>query len=229
MPPSPDNIYAQEGTVAHMVLEDCLSTGTLRPKLKKLKKYIPVEMLKHAVDASFKITTWSNEFGIEPITETKVKLPTDKAKAYGTCDVGLVAQFDTLKVIDYKYGAGIPVEATGNPQMIFYALGMCNKHGWNFARIILTIIQPRAPHIKGPVREFELTLSQLLKWQTIFEDAIELALKPKCPAVAGPWCRWCRAESICPAKRNDPMRLDRANNRYTVQSAKADFQPVKTG
>lgn len=42
--------------------------------------------------------------------------------SFGTADCVIVAG-DTLKIVDYKHGVGVPVECDHNPQLMLYALG----------------------------------------------------------------------------------------------------------
>lgn len=56
------------------------------------------------------------------LIEQEVTLTEYVEGCFGTCDC-LIASEDTLYIVDYKHGRGIPVNAENNTQMMMYALG----------------------------------------------------------------------------------------------------------
>ena len=69
---------------------------------------------------------------------------------------------NTLRVIDFKYGKGVPVEVTDNAQMKLYALGALAQYAllYKVERVILSIAQLRL----GEPSEWETTPDELYKW-----------------------------------------------------------------
>ena len=191
-PPQKDSPYAMEGTKAHEVLE-LLLTGQGKKAAKSSE-----EMFRHANAAEKIIRARQKEDKGELIAETKVSLEFVHPGLFGTVDAAIVDEFGRLTVIDYKYGAGIPVDPDENPQLLYYALGLAHKYHYNFSTVSLMVIQPRAEHREGPVREWNLGIDHLVRWTDAFADGVKAALKPNAPQKAGAWCKFCPASSICP-------------------------------
>jgi hypothetical protein len=208
-PPSVESKYAVEGTDAHTVLE-----YTIKKKIAD-KKY-PREMHTHAKDAIKEILKRKLPHA-ELFAEMKVTLDFIHPEFGGTFDAAIVEHFGRLHVFDYKYGAGVAVDALDNSQMVTYGLGLAHKYDYNFEDACLTIIQPRAFHKKGPVRDWVLSIKELLKWRDKFHRAIELAESPKGKTkfAVGDWCRWCPAKVICPEQTTKALK-----------QAQADFEPA---
>jgi hypothetical protein len=195
-PPKGSSSYADEGTKAHSCLEDVIK-GMKSPALRR--KGYSEEMISHAVDAWREIESRLVQSDGELLIEEKV-FPFEglEAVAFGTLDCAVVEVYGTLHIIDYKYGAGVAVEVEDNLQLIFYAIGVARKYNWDFHKVVLTVIQPRAEHEVGPIRSYEINPEHLKDWQTEFLRGIELSQKPSAPIKAGSWCRWCPASTICP-------------------------------
>jgi hypothetical protein len=223
VPSLPESAAAREGTDAHFVLETILTDLISGKKedvskfQKDKKKYSP-EMISHAVNAAKEITRRAPK-GAKLFCEQKV----DNDLKYidpdfgGTLDAAIAEPFGRLEVIDYKYGAGIPVDAADNPQLIAYALALYNRFDRNFSEIRITIIQPRAFHESGNVvRSWDTTPEVLEHWELKFKKGIKACRDPKAPVAAGDWCRFCPAKHICPAVSTDAMK-----------QAQIDFAPDK--
>lgn len=205
-PPQRESGYAKEGTDAHAVLEVILKNHGKKPysAARMLKGKYPDAMVEHALRAYKEI-----EVRIPPgatvLTETKVDLTFVGPDMFGTVDCAIVDEFGTLWVIDYKYGAGVPVDPDENTQLIYYALGIAHKYHFNFADVKLVIIQPRAPHEKGPIREWNMTIEQLMAWEVKFRQGVERVEDPCAELTDGDWCRWCPAATICPKLKEQAM------------------------
>lgn len=116
-----------------------------------------------------------------------------------------------LHVIDLKYGKGVVVDPTENPQLMLYGAGAVRRYkGYRIEGITLHIVQPRAPG--SPVRSWQTDVLTLLE----FEDEIRAAaaateaLAPD--LVAGEHCRFCKAAGVCGALRD-----------HSVNEALAEF------
>lgn len=115
-----------------------------------------------------------------------------------------------LKNVDYKYGHRY-VEVFEIPQLIAYALGVQQRLqlAWN-TRVCLTIVQPRAFHHEGPVREWRqlngrpLALIDLWTYANQhIVPAVNEALSDSPRTIAGPHCVDCKAKTQCPTFRRD--------------------------
>lgn len=206
-PPKESSKYADEGTLAHECHEAFMKNwpreyvvrnylkGVL---VKKVRKYDD-DMIDHAFESVKTIMSWKTE-GDEVACETKVKLAFIHPEFGGTFDAAIVQLFGRLTVIDYKYGAGVAVEAEGNLQMLVYALGLAHKYDYAFDEIRLVVVQPRAEHDSGPVRDWVINLNVLLDYKETFAEAVKAAVKKDAELNPDPsWCRWCPAKTICPA------------------------------
>lgn len=127
----------------------------------------------------------------------------------GTADVQLLSS-DTLEIMDYKDGMGI-VDPVENKQMSIYAIGAMVMHksavGYPFSKVRLTIIQPKLV-VKGfePVRYWETTVDDLLKFAEEMKLRAEETDKPDAPLVPGDsQCKWCEHKGACSAYINRNM------------------------
>jgi hypothetical protein len=115
---------------------------------------------------------------------------------YGTAD--LVAYRPSIRRlidIDLKSGAGIVVQAVGNPQLRYYALGAAmSLPGLPIDDIDMYIIQPRVP---DPVKRDTIDSLELLEWSADLLDAARATQAVDAPAVAGDHCRFCLARQAC--------------------------------
>lgn len=139
------------------------------------------------------------------------------SEARGTNDASIYVPGETLIVYDFKYGKGVPVEATENKQMLYYAIGAAGDKLLDFKSIELVIIQPRAEHPQGPVRRWVTTPQYVNTFKQELAKRIK-ATRTSNHTETGKWCRFCNAKMICPATRTKVNEI-----------AKVDFQePVKS-
>jgi hypothetical protein len=124
----------------------------------------------------------------------------------GFCDVAIYsAKARRLWVIDYKHGAGIAKAADGNPQVKQYAAGFLFEPGAavdvaTLNDVVLVIIQPRAFHPDGEIREAITTPSELADYLLELEDRVAASLAENAPLNPGiDQCRFCDAAANCPA------------------------------
>jgi len=110
-----------------------------------------------------------------------------------------------LHVVDYKHGAGVPVEIQDpltlaiNVQLKYYGVGKLLDNQ-KVKKVKLTIVQPRitwGEYEDKPIRSVELEAWELREWiqeLSVSMSAIDtdLTLKP------GSWCQFCPAKIACP-------------------------------
>lgn len=217
-PPQKSSSYADEGTLAHEALETVLKAWIkqdhsphLRWPLKATK-----EMTEHAKDAALWIEAEKKKRPKSLVLcETRVALPVSEPGQFGTVDAAIVEEFGRLTVIDYKYGAGLPVYPKENPQLIYYALGIAHQFNYNFEDVELVIIQPRAETDEGTIRTHVMSITELMIWRIRFEDGIHLTKISPDFYQTGKWCKWCPAASICPEISTKALK-----------QARVEFEPV---
>jgi len=214
--------YAQEGTDAHQMAEKLLR-GELLSGNGTAETQEMYEAVKVYVDFCGKVTPEDADVWIEQTVQLDGLWPPEMKKPkdplFGQADYVCV-HGDTLNVIDYKHGKGVPVEVKGNTQTRYYGLGAwLMLSDFNVTKINMTIVQPRAPHDDGPVRTESMTTLDLLIWgeQTLrpIVDKIEAAKEGELPLTDGPWCRWCPSLAVCPQVHKMAMEV-----------AKTDFEPT---
>lgn len=223
------SLAAAEGTVAHKMCEDMLN-GKQPYKIGSIidteghditvnqEMATSVEEYIHYIE---NVKSQYNGYFFEESIEDKVTVP-DCPYVYGTADYILSIPFDTLYVVDFKYGKGVIVSPEENPQGMAYAMGAAGNKIDGYDKIVIVIVQPRTPHGEK-IKEWETTPDELKKWcGNILAPAIETALSDDADLVPGEQqCRWCRAKHICPALAEQSLQLAQADF-----ADFADFNPV---
>lgn len=130
---------------------------------------------------------------------------------FGTNDACIFIPGERLYVVDYKHGRGKVVEVEDNPQLMYYALGALREFCWDKEAgdwnpdlmprdIILTVVQPRAKHTLGPVREWPVDPTYITEdFFAELKDGADRTQAPNAELRPGDWCTFCDAKAICPA------------------------------
>lgn len=232
--PRRDTIHSYTGSAAHSLGEHCLLTN--QDPFEYLDETHPD---KHFADVTVDldmvnaVTVYVNHiraYGVEiseNTIECTVKLESlgDWAHGmFGTADF-LAVDRNVLLVDDYKHGQGVVVEAPGNRQFKYYALGglltLPDPH--YVKQVRTTVIQPRAPHEEGPVRHALYSVKELFDWAEAelkpaalrvdeAEDTFsQWGYDPKTDSLHPEWvakyldassdkaCQFCPAKGRCPA------------------------------
>jgi len=192
-PKQKESKYAIEGTRAHTVAEYMLLG-------KPLPLWADSDMVDGAKLYSQTITDvlMSGEIQHELHLESKICISSISDQAFGTCDAWCVVD-NVLHVFDYKYGAGIPVSPENNEQLMYYAQGVIETFNIDVSLIHLWIIQPRC----GGVSDWAANYEELTLFKRVLQYAIIDAEVDEPPFNTGSHCKWCPAQSICPAKRKE--------------------------
>jgi hypothetical protein len=136
----------------------------------------------------------------ELMVERRFDLSWVRPEMFGTGDATVFQLFEHMSVKDYKHGQGVVVEVAeegnwifhtfkgeapvvadptrqmrGNPQLMYYGLGLAKEVDWAFETLDLTIIQPRARHADGGVRTYSTSKAELLEYQEWLERASDEA------------------------------------------------------
>lgn len=208
--PNTDTVYTQEGTEAHSWCEKLLKgQGALKPAAKKKFEALPAEMQECCLAYWDYVDSLTQEVrkdcpDAEQLTEVRVDYSEWVPKGFGTCDCAIVSD-GVLHIIDFKYGAGVPVSAEDNPQMKLYAAGAMTALGdfYSFEKIVLHIFQPRIDNISL----WETSRSELLAWLNGYVRPVaQLAWTGQGQMIAGDHCRFCKAKTIC-RERSEFMDL----------------------
>lgn len=207
--PSP---YAEEGTLAHELAEaiirrdilmesDSHAFDTELDHITENEKFDPemldiVPIYTGYVSDEFAASKASTPDAVLLI-EQRVDLTQWIPEAFGSCDAVIIAD-GVLKVIDLKYGKGVPVSATANKQLMLYGLGAYNRYSimYDIHTVELHIVQPRIDNIST----WSLSVGELLKWA---EDEVKpkakMAFNGEGELQAGDWCKFCKVKARCRA------------------------------
>ena len=150
--------------------------------------------------------------GDVPLFEQRVDFSDWVPDGFGTADVVILSE-SAIRVIDLKFGKGVPVSALDNTQLRLYALGAYAKFKEeypNIKEVSYTIHQPRLDSISTD----GTTIAKLVDWANYF-------VKPKAKKawagagefLPGEWCQFCRAKSQC-----------RARSDYNTELSRMDFK-----
>jgi hypothetical protein len=150
--------------------------------------------------------------GDTPLFEQRVDFSDWVPDGFGTADVVILSKH-TIRIIDLKFGRGVPVSAHDNPQLRLYALGAYAKFKEDYPdvkELEYTIHQPRLESISTD----KTTVDKILDWANYF-------VKPKAKKawagsgdfLPGDWCQFCRAKAQC-----------RSRSDFNTELAKQEFR-----
>ncbi|MBQ9402098.1 MAG: DUF2800 domain-containing protein [Clostridia bacterium] len=204
--PDETSPYAEEGTKAHALCE-----YLLRKELGQETEAPDFDYDDEMLDAAqgYKAYVLRELAAMEPLPEVFIEQRVDYSRwateGFGTVDCLAVSDGE-MKVIDFKYGQGVEVDAERNPQLLCYALGGLDMLGplYGITRISLHIYQPRRDHISV----WSLTTEELLAWaEETLKPAAQLAWEGRGDANPGSWCRFCKGKATCRALEKQNMEL----------------------
>ncbi len=144
-------------------------------------------------------------------------------EGFGTADCIIVAD-GVLRIVDYKHGLGVLVDATDNPQMKCYALGALELFDvlYDIHTVSMTIYQPRRENISV----FELSREELLSWaDEVLKPTAEQAFTGNGEFNCGEWCCFCRAKHVCRARAEANLMLAHHDFRLppTLEDGEIEF------
>ena len=198
------SIYADEGTKAHDVLAEIAaakywntylndSPYSEKPVIDALE--YDIEMYGHCAN-SLKIIDRYVDVSSSVYIEQRVKMSSISDDCFGTADF-VIEKPHEIHVIDFKYGAGIRVDAHHNKQLLLYAIGVRDTYGIDEdVNYVLHIIQPRVENSHSTWEITGTALGVFANWveNRIYEVEKHPILKP-----GDNQCRWCPAMRHCPA------------------------------
>ena len=150
--------------------------------------------------------------GDTPLFEQRVDFSDWVPDGFGTADVVILSKH-AIRVIDLKFGKGIPVHAQDNPQLRLYALGAYSKFKEEYPdlkEVSYTIHQPRLDSISTD----GTSIVKLVDWANYYvKPKAKKAWSGSGEFLPGDWCGFCRAKAQC-----------RARSDYNTELAKQDFK-----
>lgn len=204
--------FAAEGTQAHEVAEAFVraSLTPLSVATEPSPEATP-EMLDCAAGYNAYIREQFSDDCHRVLLEQRVDFSAWVPGGFGTCDC-ILLQGDTLDVIDYKYGKGVPVSAELNPQLMLYGLGALNDYGLavDVQTVRLHIYQPRINNVSA----CELSADDLLKWADHVREVAAVAATGGGEYCAGDWCKFCPHAGQC---RELTQTCTQMVDRYNVE------------
>jgi hypothetical protein len=199
--------FSQEGTMAHLMAE---------AKLRHYFGQIGIEEYQHEISTIKATPYYNDDFeahvdsyvlyvrsqigeGDIPLFEQRVDFSDWVPDGFGTADVVILSKH-SIRVIDLKFGRGIPVSAVDNTQLRLYALGAYSKFKEEYPEIKevqYVIHQPRLDNISSD----GTTIAKLIDWANYF-------IKPKAKKawsgsgefLPGEHCQFCKAKAQCRAR-----------------------------
>lgn len=141
-------------------------------------------------------------------------------EGFGTADCIIVSD-GTLRIVDYKHGLGVLVEAENNPQMKCYALGALEIFDvlYDIDTISMTIYQPRRENISTWV----ISREELLQWaENTLKPIAAMAFAGEGEFCSGEWCGFCKAKHNCRARAEANLML--AKHDFKMPELLEDFE-----
>lgn len=234
--------YADEGTALHTVMEYLLGIDEVLPdnKVSSDREIIKIFMENNVEfdrmhDAVLPAYHQFNEYLDKVLAEdgdefklrveSRVEFP-DIDDAFGTCDVLIRTSKRTI-VWDWKFGAGVPVDASykvpkpapdedqfdefGNDQLTYYAVAARHSHPEYFVAsdnwpVELVICQPR---VRDDISRYTTWVDDMEDFKLDLVEAVEEALNGSTTYKLGKWCKFQACQSQCPLRADTPVGLER--------------------
>lgn len=226
------SFYADEGSAAHDLASRCLREGT------DPAQYIGENILGFVVDEDMAddvrvYVDFCAAIDADPAVTSNVEmwLSLDhlglEGLDGGTGDyIAYHPLQRRLTVVDFKYGRGVVVEPENNPQAMHYALAaMYLYRHKRIDTVQIVIVQPRAPHTKGPVRIWDTEPFTLFEFEGDVTQAAVRALSDNAPLHPGVHCKFCPAAAVCPARHQQVMEI--AQGEFDVVTGNVVVPPVE--
>ena len=211
--------YADEGTLLHLVTSESLDMDQFILPSTLILKYNLVDdqcqAVQECLDYAFALV--HSQPTASYIVESRVSLAgfvdsttcPELEDVAGTLDFSLTTKDNDLYVADWKYGAGIEVEAS-TPQLKAYALGRIATPGnlTKFRNIYLTVVQPRA-RSGETIKQLVLSPAQLYHWLRMDLVPALTLINAKHPVYrpSDEACRWCPVKRTCDARHAHVQEL----------------------
>ena len=212
--------HSAEGTLAHSLAEIKLRLQFNQIGHEEYDREIQIiqaspyynEEFENYVDNYVVYTRSQIGEGDKPLFEQRVDFSDWVPDGFGTADVVILSKH-AIRVIDLKFGKGIPVSAVDNTQLRLYALGAYSKFKEDYPElkeVSYTIHQPRLDSISTD----GTSVSKLVDWANYYvKPKAKKAWSGSGEFLPGDWCGFCRAKAQC-----------RARSDYNTELAKQEFK-----
>jgi hypothetical protein len=216
-------IYSAEGTLAHAISEACIDAGvepsSFLGQTRNADGFdftidedfveavsVYVEFVRGLMSLGYHVMleqTVTPEIHWSDMDRVDVGIP-----LFGTADcIAYNPTSGHLIIADLKFGRGIAVEVVQNSQLKYYGSGALSPATFQqmlaldhlpdpvtlVKQVTTVIIQPRAPHPKGPIRGFDYAPGELVDWaRKDLLPAVKKAIADKGKTrKPGDHCRFC--------------------------------------
>jgi Protein of unknown function (DUF2800) len=199
--------FSQEGTMAHSLAEAKLRHHFGQIGIEEFEK--EYEIIKNTpyynddfeanVDNYVLYVRSQIGEGDTPLFEQRVDFSDYVPDGFGTADVVILSKH-AIRVIDLKFGKGVPVSAIDNTQLRLYALGAYSKFKEEYPdikEVSYTIHQPRLDSISTD----GTTVHKLIDWANYFvKPKAKKAWSGSGEFIPGDHCQFCKAKAQCRAR-----------------------------
>lgn len=230
--PDKESPYADEGTTAHSCCEKALReklgmddpkegydfptdvTNEMLEYAEKYSEFIARKITQCKLAGTFKEVFIEHKFTFglfDKATFGKVR------DASGTLDAAFTYTLPNgdlaAVIIDFKYGASVPVFADNNKQLQLYAMALneylrdsIKSSELPLKKVILCIYQPRC-EIEGqpPLRTHVLNSTDLANFSREYHLAVNRCFDQKkddsLECNEGKWCTFCEMKGVCPLRQ----------------------------
>ncbi len=249
--PNDDNQWSFEGGVAHKIFELCLSYDLDALDFHGqiyTKDYTYEAVDEESGEAVEKTGTWAvtvddamcehlqekidelRDLGGKQFYEQRLDLGRWLPGQFGTLDVGVILEDQGLIIIDdLKFGAGVPVQAEWNFQLLIYAGGFWDQVAskvWTRPekpRFRIVIYQPRN---MGGGGSWEISYEELMLFMLDVKRAGARTYDENAPRVAGDkQCGYCKAAAAGKCKAYDEFNLAKFGATFDSIENEEDTMP----
>jgi hypothetical protein len=191
--PNEESEASTKGDYAHDVLESCILFGITEPATE-------YEDLNENLTLALEwVAQTRAAYGPQCKVFAEEQYDIPETGEFGTADITFVSP-EVLHIGDYKNGY-VVVDVHGNKQMYTYLLGAIARHG-SRGKYYISVLQPNASHIDGPIRTVEVTQADLDAWRA----QIAWSIANEHVFVAGKHCK----KSYCAHRGNCATFLEYA-------------------
>jgi hypothetical protein len=214
--------FSLEGTLAHSLAEiklrlhyNQIPQKDYDEEVAELYKhaYYNQELESHVDNYVLYVRSQVGEHD-KPLFEQRVDFSDWVPDGFGTADVVILSKH-SIRIIDLKYGRGVPVQAKDNTQLRLYALGTYSKFQEEYPEIKTieyTIYQPRLDSISTD----GTTIAKLVDWANYYvKQKARKAWAGTGDFIPGEHCQFCRAKAACKARSD-----------FVNEIAALDFRPA---
>ena len=229
--PDSSSVYAAEGTVAHDIAAQCLIDD--RDPASFIGDVMEVDGFTFTVDKAMAdyvadYVKLVRELGEGKTLYAESRVPIDhltgEEGATGTSDAVIIDVAErNLSIVDLKYGMGVTVEATENPQLMMYALGAFEMYNilCDFDTVSMYIHMPRLNYVS----ECHISTEDLLQFADDVRAAADKVRWEEPTFNPGEkQCRFCKAKAVCPALRAEMAEIVDGTSAATIDEF-ADIMP----